>query len=61
MVFVPNQTIFFLPTKNITFFFSLIKNKLFLPEMSQTNFFFEDIFNPINLLEQVFPNSEAQL
>ena len=43
MVFLPNQIIFFFPTRkhNIVFLFDQ-KQTVFFPEMSQTNFFFQD-------------------
>ena len=50
MVFLPNQIIFFSPSRKQNIFFSpWAKTKIFFPEMSQTNFFFQDMFeDPFN-------------
>ena len=50
MVFLPNQIIFFSPSRKQNFFFSpWAKTNNFFLEMSQTNFFFQDMFeDPFN-------------
>ena len=50
MIFLPKQIIFSLHQENKTFFFSpWAKTNNFFPEMSQTKFFFQDMFeDPFN-------------